>query len=158
MWQKIIGVYDYAALTSSVDFVSVMSYDDPHSKGPVAGYEWLKKVLAYSLSKIPKEKLSLGIPLYYWQWNMATGKRVGIGGNEGIDNVFKKHHVSVTFSAEERAPHLDYWTRATPYRIWYENARGIREKVALVKEARILGMSFWALGLEVPSIFNVIQR
>ena len=31
LWQKTIGVYDYAALAANADFISVMSYDDPES-------------------------------------------------------------------------------------------------------------------------------
>ena len=49
IWQSIVGAYDYPSLASSTDFISLMSYDDPFSKGPVTGYSWLKKVLAYRL-------------------------------------------------------------------------------------------------------------
>jgi len=43
LWQRIIGVYDYKRLAENSDFISLMSYDDPNSSGPVVGYEWLKK-------------------------------------------------------------------------------------------------------------------
>jgi spore germination protein YaaH len=42
LWQRIIGVYDYSRLSFSSDFISIMSYDDPNSIGPVAGYAWLR--------------------------------------------------------------------------------------------------------------------
>ena len=41
LWRKLIGVYDYSRLASSSDFISLMSYDDPYSQGPVTGNAWL---------------------------------------------------------------------------------------------------------------------
>ncbi len=158
LWQNLIGVYDYAAIASSTDFVSVMSYDDPNSKGPVAGYAWLKQVIAYSVAHMPKKKISLGIPFYYWQWNDATGKLVGIGGNTGIDAAIKKHYIAYHYSAAEQAPYLTYWSRAQHYTIWYENAKSIAQKIALIKKNGLYGFSAWALGLEVPSVYGVMKK
>jgi len=158
LWRRILGVYDYAALASSADFVTVMSYDDPTSKGPVAGYVWLTQVLEYSLARIPKEKLSLGIPLYYWLWNDSTGKLVGIGGNEGIQNVFQKHNVAVHYSPTEHAMRLTFWKNAKSHTLWYENSRSIKKKLALITENGLRGFSAWALGLEHPSIHTVVKR
>jgi len=158
LWQKTIGVYDYAALTASADFISIMSYDDPESEGPVVEYQWLKRVLDYSLKFIPAEKLSLGIPLYYWQWNNTTGARIGIGGRQGIYNVFAKHKVSVNYDTEMEAAFLSYWHKAKQYIIWYENAQSLTKKIDLIKQYRLHGFSAWALGLELPSIFNVVRN
>ncbi|OGD33683.1 hypothetical protein A2833_03515 [Candidatus Azambacteria bacterium RIFCSPHIGHO2_01_FULL_44_55] len=158
LWPKTIGVYDYAALAANSDFISLMSYDDPESKGPVVEYAWLKRVLDYSLKFIPNEKLSMGIPLYYWQWNNLTGARIGIGGRQGIYNVFSKHKVSVNYSADMEAAYLTYWNRARQYTIWYENAKSVAKKIDLIKKYHLHGFSAWALGLELPSIFNVVRN
>lgn len=158
LWQKTIGVYDYAALAASADFISVMSYDDPESAGPVVEYSWLKRVLNHSLKFIPNEKLSMGVPLYYWQWNSETGARVGIGGRRGIYNVFAKHKVSVNYDPETEAAFLTYYHRAKQYTIWYENAASLTKKLELVANYKLHGFSAWALGLELPSIFSVIKK
>jgi len=157
LWQKLIGVYDYSSLASNTDFVSVMAYDDPESKGPVTQYSWLKRVLTHSLKYIPAEKLSLGIPLYYWHWNDATGKLIGIGGREGIYSAFKKHYISTHYSTKHEAPYLTYWSYNKEYVIWYENARSIKKKVELIKRYNLHGFSAWALGLELPSIYEAIK-
>lgn len=158
LWQKTIGVYDYQALASSTDFLSLMSYDDPYSKGPVVEYAWLKKVIDYSLRSVPPQKLSLGVPLYYWQWNDTTGKRVGIGGRKGIYNVFKNHKVITNYSTEHETPYLTYWRHSKKYVIWYENAQSIEKKMNLVKQYNLHGFSAWALGLELPTIYTAIQK
>lgn len=157
LWQRIIGVYDYARLASSTDFISIMSYDDPNSTGPVAGYEWLNKVIDFSLTKIPKEKISLGLAFYYWQWRHIDGKRVGIGGNEGIQNVLAKYKADYYFSEEEQAPYFHYWKNGVGYTIWYENAKSIKQKIALMKKYDLYGFSAWALGLELASVYTVMK-
>lgn len=156
LWQRIIGVYDYARLAKSTDFISLMSYDDPNSQGPVAGYDWLNKVIDFSLTKIPKEKISLGLAFYYWQWRHVDGKRVGIGGNEGIQNVLNKYKVNFSFDEDEQAPYFDFWKGGVGYRIWYENAKSIKQKIALIKEHGLYGFSAWALGLELSSVYSVM--
>jgi spore germination protein YaaH len=158
LWQNLIGVYDYSELGKDVDFLSIMSYDDPYSRGPIAGYDWLGKVIAYASSTVPKEKTSLGIGFYYWQWNGNTGKRVGIGGNTGIQNAFNKHYVSQTYSKLEQAPYLNYRTKGVDYVIWFENWQSVQNKISLVKQNGLRGFSAWALGLEVPSVWSVIRK
>ena len=56
LWRRIIGVSDYKRLAENSDFISLMSYDDPNSLGPVAGKIWLEKIISHSLTLIPKEK------------------------------------------------------------------------------------------------------
>ncbi len=158
LWERIIGVYDYARLASSTDFISLMSYDDPYSKGPVTGYVWLTKVVAFSLTKIPPEKISLGLGLYYWQWRDLDGKRTGIGGNEGIENVFKKYKVTFGYDTTEQAPYFHYWSRdGKGYTIWYENAKSVAKKIALIKQNKLRGFSAWALGLERWSVYDSMK-
>ena len=158
LWRRILGVYDYTALASNVDFVSIMSYDDPESKGPVARYSWLLKVIDYSIAHIPKEKISLGIPLYYWQWKDSTGKLVGIGGNEGIQNVLEKHKAQIHYSSAEQAPHIHYWNKSISYTLWYENAQSVKKKISLITQNGLHGFSAWALGLELASVYTAMGK
>jgi spore germination protein YaaH len=157
LWQRLIGVYDYSALANSSDFISVMSYDDPNSRGPITGQVWLQRVLAYSLQYISKQKLSLGIPLYYWLWNDSTGKRVGIGGRLGIQNVLRNHKVSLHYSAAQQEPYLHYYHNGQGYTLWYENARSVSKKIALIKQNGLYGFSAWDLGLELTSVYSAIK-
>jgi len=158
LWQRIIGVYDYSRLSFGSDFISIMSYDDPNSIGPVTGYTWLKKVIDFSLTKIQPEKISLGLAFYYWQWRDIDGKRTGIGGNEGIQNVLNKYKVTFHFDQGEQAPYFHYWAKdGKGYTIWYENAKSIGKKIALLKKYKLKGFSAWALGLELASVYSAMK-
>lgn len=157
LWQKLIGVYDYTALVKNVDFISLMSYDDPNSKGPVARYSWMEKVLEHALANVPAEKISLGIPLYYWLWNDTKGRLVDIGGYEAILKAYKKHYVKENYSVAENSPYLSWWSYSNQYKLWYENAASVKKKMELVTKNKLHGFSAWVLGLEVPSVHSVFQ-
>jgi spore germination protein YaaH len=155
LWNNLIGAYDYSALASSTDFVSVMSYDDPTSTGPVAPLSWMKSVISYSLKFIPADKLSLGLPLYYWKWDSTTGKLVDVGGWSGIHNSFAVRGVIAGFDPTQSASFLNYSVGGSIYTIWYEDAQSIQAKLALVTDYQLQGFSAWALGLESPDIYTV---
>ena len=158
LWKRVIGVYDYAALAASSDFISVMSYDDPESKGPIARYLWVKQVIAYSLQSVPKEKLSLGIPLYIWRWDTEREKLVGIGGYKNLKTVLATRKVKYGYSAIEQAPFIRYSVKKKNYTIWYENGKSVTKKLELITSYKLHGFSAWALGLEVPDIHRVVKK
>src|SRR5277367_606744 len=65
------GAYDLKALAQSVDLICLMTYDQNTRwtpPGPVAGWDWTVENLDYALKVVPKEKLSLGIPVYGYHW------------------------------------------------------------------------------------------
>lgn len=157
LWQRIIGVYDYARLAQVTDFISIMSYDDPNSLGPVAGRQWFEKVISFSLTKIPKEKISLGLGLYYWRWDDALMKRVGIGGNYNLENLKKDHKIKFNYNKDEQAPYFHFWEKGKSYTGWYENAQSVGYKISLLKNNGLRGFSVWALGLEEPSVYSVMK-
>ena len=158
LWQRIIGVYDYTSLASSTDFISVMSYDDPESKGPVARYSWMERVVEHGLKMMPKEKLSLGIPLYYWKWDDTRGKLVDIGGYSAMKTTMNKYKVKKGYSEKEQAPFISYKVANKKYTIWYENGQSVAKKIDLIKKYDLHGFSAWALGLETPDVHTVVAR
>lgn len=157
LWQRIIGVYDYKTLAQNTDFVSIMSYDDPYSLGPVAGWAWYNKVLDFTLTQIPPEKISFGLGLYYWRWDDAAMKRMGIGGNYHLNNLMKEHKLKFYYDIHEQAPYFHYWSKGKSYTGWYENARSVGQKISLIKKSNLRGFSVWALGLELPSVYQAMK-
>ena len=69
------GAYDIAAIAKYVDLLCLMTYDQTTRwtmPGPVAAWDWTVENLNYALKVVPKEKLSLGIPLYGYHWYTGT--------------------------------------------------------------------------------------
>jgi len=123
----------------------------------VTRFSWLQDVLGYSLRHIPREKISLGIPLYYWKWNDDTSKLVGIGGYEGLRTAFSRPGVALGHSPVERSAFLRYIDKSHTYTVWYEDGESIKDKINLIKQNNLNGFSAWALGLEVPDVFTAFN-
>src|SRR5437762_3350122 len=69
------GAYDLKAISESVDFLCLMTYDQHTTwtvPGPVAGWNWTVANLDYALRVVPPQKLALGIPLYGYHWFTGT--------------------------------------------------------------------------------------
>ena len=155
-WQNWTGAFDYKALGAAADFVSVMAYDDSRSVGPAASFPWVEGVLTYALARIPAYKISLGIPAYAWIWNDSTNKRVSVQGYPAIAAILAAHwYVAEGRSDVLGVSYVTYWERGREYTAWYEDGQSFQQKITLAQTNRLVGYSFWALGLESPDIWNV---
>jgi len=76
------GAFDYAALGSAADLVTVMAYEyrGPFSgPGSVAPYDWVGRVAAFATRQIPPDKVLLGLAVYGYDWNTTSGGTLSLG-------------------------------------------------------------------------------
>ncbi len=160
LWVNWAGVFDYAILSRAADFLSVMTYDQ-HSRGtppgPVAGIAWMKRVIEYALTRVPPEKISLGIPLYFRSWNTA-GLQGGYGGFSEIVTLIHKHGVVPRWDTAEQAPWFRYQADGVEHEVWYEDVRSLAAKLQLVRAYSLQGFSAWVLGQEDPRVWTELTR
>lgn len=153
------GVFDYAKLAKTLDFISIMTYDDPNSKGPVASMPFVKGVHEYLKGKIPAEKLSLGVPFYYWGWSVEPFVRVRSGGTyERLQYLRSSYKTTGGFNSILEVPYLKYWSSGKEYIVWHEDAKSFGSKFDFLKKNNLRGFSAWVLGLENPGIWNVLKK
>lgn len=159
LWQRVIGAYDYKVLGANSDFLSIMSYDQPASGGPVASLDWMKKVVRFSIGQVPASKLSLGIPFYFWKWDDSNGKLVDIGGYGRIRELFDwdKTIVKYGWHPVYQVAWVKYTQQKKIYTAWYENFKSFNSKIDLALLFQMHGFSAWALGLEDPRVYDVIS-
>ena len=158
-WRYWAGPFDYKALGQYADFITLMAYDDDFSKGPAAELPWVKKVLAFALERIPPEKLSLGIPLYYWEWDELRQKRVGTGPYQKVANLREAEKIFAEGWDETlQVPWVRHIQNGRIRKIWYENPESFRKKLELVTANNLHGFSAWALGREDPRIWEVLTE
>jgi spore germination protein YaaH len=159
LWQNLIGVFDYEALGEAADFISLMSYDEPYKTGPVSPYPWLVRVVDYTLGKVPASKVSMGVPLYYWEReDMKEGRIMEIGGALGVEAARKERGAKKSYSEEMETAFIKFKRGKEKRTVWYESARSIGAKLDLIEERGMRGFSAWALGLEVPETHRVFKK
>jgi len=155
------GVYNYARIAKSADFISIMTYDDPNTMGSTASMPYDQSVLSYLYGKIPPNKLSLGIPFYYYGWDETTppGEIVRYAGYYSrLRDIRLSLDPQEWFSDYFGVPYLTYQLDDHQYVIWFDNAKSTKLKIDLINSYGLRGFSAWVLGMENPDVWNAINK
>ena len=153
------GAFDYERLSKTLDFISIMTYDDPNSKGPTASMPFVENVYEYLKNKVPPEKLSLGVPFYYWGWSVKPFKRIRSGGTYERLKYLRSHYKTIEgYDAKLKVPYLKYAIGNAQYILWHEDSRSFVNKMDFMKKYNLRGFSAWVIGLENPGIWDVIKK
>ncbi|MEN9524076.1 MAG: hypothetical protein RL536_145 [Candidatus Parcubacteria bacterium] len=150
------GVFDYKAISQNSDFISIMTYDDPDSKGPTASIPYVIKTLEYILEDgIEPQKISLGIPAYYWSWaTYPKLKRIRSGSYSRLLTIKARTNYKENFSEELGVPWISFKEYGVTYEVWYENQKSFNLKTDLINKYGLRGFSMWVMGMEDPSIWK----
>ena len=164
------GVYDYAALGASADFLSVMAYPESDSRhpGPLASYPWVERVVQHVLEQVPPDKISLGLPTYQTDWmerrvRISFRRRVAGHLKRVFEYVYRLFHRNGPVVHDDDTPLEWDAPMQSSYRItgsghkrqvtWVEDERSFVAKLHLVTQYHLRGFSVWRIGLEDPHIW-----
>ena len=159
-------VYDLKAIGEAVDLVCLMTYDE-HTRytppGPVAGHLWTKANLDYARQVVPKEKLSMGIPVYGYRWyagppakdEKPNPAQVTVGAAD-VRQLIADFHPEVQWDPSDRASWFYFYRDATREWVFYTDIRTFRARWDLVEESGIQGFCSWVLGKEDPAIWDFL--
>ncbi|MBW3604812.1 MAG: hypothetical protein KY460_07870 [Actinobacteria bacterium] len=150
---------DYAAIGAAVDELHLMTYNqhyDGSPPGPIAPLPWVSDVIAYTLRHVPAHKVILGIGLFGYDW----------GGGPVADDLQLTHadtRIAMTgrtprFDERSASPYLRYQRSGVDHELWYENARSVAAKLALVERHDLGGAFFWRLGSVPDDIWRTAER
>jgi len=160
------GSFDLKALAESADLICLMTYDQNTRwtmPGPVAGYPWTVDNVNYALQFVPKEKLSMGIPLYGYHWFAGDpGKEEKPNptaeyiGQEQVEQYTSAYHPQVQWDATDRVAWFYFYRDDERDWVFYTDKRGFQERLNLVREKGLQGFCSWVLGTEDPEIWSLL--
>ena len=165
------GAYDVAELAKSVDLICLMTYDQQTrwtEPGPVAGWQWTLDNLDYALKVVPKEKLSMGIPLYGYHWYTGAPTSDKTSGQEYpnplADYINAPDAVQLANDYQGRIQWdgIDhtawFWFYRDQMREWvfFTDLRTFQDRYELVKQRGLQGFCSWVLGSEDPAIWTIL--
>ena len=152
--------HDYPAHGQIVDRVILMTYEWGYLAGPpqaVAPLNLVKKVLDYAVTVIPPSKILMGIPNYGYDWVLpyVRGTLAQTFSNiEAVNRAFR-NKAEIRYDETAQSPYFNYYDdRKRQHIVWFEDARSIQQKLLLVNQYKLAGVSYWTI--ERPFIQNLL--
>ncbi|MCX8173730.1 MAG: N-acetylmuramoyl-L-alanine amidase [Thermoplasmata archaeon] len=158
-------------LTNCLDAFLIMGYDyfwsGSGTTGPVAPLEGYTYDLTYTvntyLNYLPGNKIVLLLPFYGFDWPCASDSAGAPTSSTGTAVVMKTAVANAQNYARKwhnasSTPWYAYQADGVWHQCWYDDTESLGIKFNLVFERQLQGTGMWALGYEVPSIWQVISQ
>lgn len=154
------GSYDYAALSSYLDYVVIMAYDYHYrggKPGPIAPIDWVNSVAAFASSQMGPGKVILGMNLYGYDWNLTKGGFATARGFDDTQNVIAQHKGTLGYDETAKEAYAEYTSNGDNRRIWFATPRSLAARLDVMKKYNLAGFAMWRLGHENPAFWPVIR-
>jgi len=155
------GAYDYRELAKYNDYIVIMAYDYGYAGRPdpiaVAPIWWVEGVADYAASRIPREKVILGIPFYGYDWNVSNGPPASSVSHAMAMELAERPGAQLDYDDGDQANRLRYKDdHGDDHEVWFENADSFEAKLRVITDNRLAGFATWRLGHEDPETWTVI--
>ena len=149
--------HDYGALGAAANQVLLMTYEWGYTYSApmaVAPLPNVRSVIEYALTEIPSEKIWLGIPNYGYDWPLpyvnGQTKATSISNRYAVQLALQ-YNAEIQFDEQAQTPWFQYTDeQGTTHEVWFEDARSIRAKLALIPEYGLYGAGYWNLMRPFP--------
>lgn len=142
---------DFSLLGEAADYALLMTYEWGYTYGPpmaVAPLNKVREVVTYAATRIPPEKLSLGIPNYGYDWTLpyvrGESRARTIGNVEAIQIAIENNAV-IQFDEVAQSPFFTYTREGRQHEVWFEDVRSLSAKFALAREFNLRGVGYWQI-------------
>jgi spore germination protein len=157
------AAHDYPAQGQIVDFIVLMTYEWGWAGGPplaIAPLNEVRRVLDYAVTVIPRDKIVMGMPTYGRDWTLpyVRGGKFAetLSPQEAISRA-ARYGVSIQYHSLYQSPFFRYVDQqGNEHEVWFEDARSVQAKYAVVKGYRLRGVSYWELTSPFPQNWLVL--
>jgi spore germination protein YaaH len=152
------GSFDYQAIGQAVDEVILMTYEEHWPGGPpgsVASLPWVVGILNYALATIPPQKISMGIPLYGYDWP-EIGDAKAITHQQAIELALF-YGAPLLWDVNQHSTYFGYEAKGVRHTVYFEDARSLKEKLDLASNRGIQSVTLWELNLSYPLAWEVLR-
>lgn len=155
--------HDYPAHGRIVDFVVLMTYEWGYRLGPpqsISPLNQIRRVLDYAVSVIPRDKIFMGFQVYARDWLLphVKGQEAETFSMQEAIRRATKYGATIQYDNTTQSPFFTYQDQqGLSHVVWFEDARSAQAKFDTVKEYRLRGVSYWALGYPFPQNWQLLR-
>jgi len=152
------GAFSYPDLARYSDQVYVLAYDEHVAEpGPIASIGFVRQVLAYALSVIPREKIRLGMAVYGRDWSARSVLPRELSYEEAVATAVR-YGAAIRYDVEAQEPTYAYEENGVVHVVWFEDVRSFAVKLNVALQEGVPGIGVWRLGLEDQRIWELLWR
>ena len=157
------NIYHVAEQGKICDYVIIMGYDDyigGDEPGPNASLPFLQESIDLTLNLVEPSKVIYGVPFYTRFWYRAGNAGALTHEEYGIEDAESTayDHGTPTWDANLGYNSLTYQNYETNVFVWIEDEQSLQAKMELFSKYGIAGVAAWKLGMERPSMWDVIAN
>ncbi|MHB1954106.1 MAG: glycosyl hydrolase family 18 protein [Sulfobacillus sp.] len=151
--------YDYHVLGQYADKVVLMTYDYHcigSAAGPIAPIGWVTDAVNYALSRMPANKIVLGLAAYGYDWG-SDGTTVEVHDQEAV-SLAEDQGVPIQWNGAYQEPWFTYTSGGVSHTVWFENGYSDAFKIALAQQDHLGGVAIWRLGDEDSHLWAALDN
>lgn len=156
--------HDYAAIGAVVDRVIIMTYEwgyvygEPMAVSPLSEVE---AVISYAVTRIPSEKILMGMPNYAYDWALpyVPGTAATTLTNTRALELALERGSNINFDPRAQAPYFNYTDDSgRSHVVWFDDARSTQARLGLVTKYNLAGVSYWTINNFFPVNWTVLNE
>ncbi len=158
------AAHDYRAHGQYADRVILMTYEWGYTYGApqaVSPVNRIRRVLEYALTEMPAGKILMGFSNYAYDWTLPwkQGTAARVLSNAGAQELAASRWAEIQYDQTAGAAWFNYTdTAGQRHVVWFEDARSIRARLALVEEYGLAGISIWTADRLWRPIYALLEE
>ncbi|MEG0872553.1 MAG: glycosyl hydrolase family 18 protein [Clostridia bacterium] len=161
-----VAYIDRKGIGEASDYVVLMGYDQKgawsNESGSVAEVSWVEKNITSLIedSKIPSEKIILGIPFYTRLWTEKVGSTkptTKIYTMKNCNEFLNKYKLKPVWDEDAGQNYAEYKEGDLTYKLWIEDKESVKKRIETVNKYNLAGVTGWRKGFETPDIWQTIN-
>lgn len=154
-----------ADCAEAADWAMLMVYDQHagNSPGPIAGLSWTESVLERALTKVPENRLVMGVGNYAYDWSQGNvGEAMTFQEALAAANGYRDSEPPqdvIEFDPESLNSHFEYDDEhQVHHQVWMLDAASAYNQWRVGQSLGLRGIGVWSLGEEDPAIWTFANR
>jgi len=155
--------HDYRTIGEIADRVIIMTYEWGYLYGEpmaISPYSEVEAVISYAVTRIPPEKILMGMPNYAYDWTLPfePGSSANAITNTRALELALDKGATIMFDDRAQAPYFNYVDEnGRTHVVWFEDARSIDARLNIVDKYNLAGVSYWTINNYFPVNWAILD-